>query len=257
MTVNRLKLNCKKTEFVWMASKSRHEFLNSTNRSVNVGNDIITPSSGARSLGVFLDEHLDLHQHIINVCRQCFYQLRQLRVVCKSLPRNALKTLLHAFVSSRLDYCNSLLFGLPNYEIRKLQSVQNAASRLFGGLKRYEHITSILRDELHWLPINSRVDFKIALLTYKALHNQAPECLSSMCHLASNSVGLSRNRSASNGDLIPYYTWHTTHYGKRSFFYSSPYIWNNLPPYIKEQSTVTNFMKHLKTFLFTKVYMTY
>ena len=174
-------------------------------------------------------------------------------MVCKSLPRNALKTLLHAFVSSRLDYCNSLLFGLPKYEIRKLQSVQNTAARLLGGLKRYDHVTPILRDELHWLPIRARIEFKIALLTYKALHNQAPQYLSSMCHLASDSAGLSRNRSATNGDIIPL-SWNTTHYGKRSFYYSSPQIWNNLPKYIKEQSTTINFVKNLKTFLFSKAY---
>jgi len=253
MTVNRLKLNCDKTEFLWISSQSRLESINISNISITVGNDVIAPFSGARSLGVFFDRHLNLHQHIINVCRLCFYQLRQLRVVCKSLPRSALKTLLHAFVSSRLDYCNSLLFGLPKYEIRKLQSIQNTAARLLGGLKRYDHVTPILRDELHWLPITARIEFKIALLTYKALHNQAPEYLSSMCHLASDSTGLSRNRSATNGDLIPF-SWNTTHYGKRSFYYSSPQIWNNLPKYIKEQSTTTNFVKNLKTFLFSKEY---
>jgi len=245
MTVNRLKLNCDKTEFLWISSQYQLERLNTSDMSVNVGNDVIAPLSGARSLGVFFDKHLAMHQHIINVCRQCFFQLRQLRVVCKSLPKNALKTLLHAFVSSRLDYCNSLLFGLPKYEIKKLQSVQNTAARLLGGLKRYDHVTSVLRDELHWLPISSRIEFKIALLTYKALHNQAPEYLSSMCHLASDSAGLSRNRSATRGDLIPV-SWNTSHYGKRSFNYSSPHIWNNLPTYIREQSTTSNFAKNLK-----------
>jgi len=93
---------------------------------------VIDGSTGARNLGVYFDEHLDMRKHINNICRQCYFQIRQLRVIRRHVTSDVLKTLLHAFVSSRLDYCNSLLFGLPYCDVRKLQSVQNVAARLLG-----------------------------------------------------------------------------------------------------------------------------
>jgi len=156
MTSNRLKLNTEKTEFVWIASRRRFRTLQNSKLPVNVGNAIIQSSSGSRNLGIYFDEHLDMRQHIINVCRQSCFQLRQLR----SLPMDVLKALLHAFVFSRLDYCNSLLYGLPKCDLNKLQSVQNAAARLIGGLRKYDHITPLMRDQLHWLPISVRIEFQ-------------------------------------------------------------------------------------------------
>jgi len=249
MSANRLKLNCDKTEIVWVASRGRFRTMQTP--SVSVGNTVISPSSGARNLGVFFDRHLDMRQYIINTCRSCYFQLRQLRVIRRSLPRDVLKTLLHAFVSSRLDYCNSLLYGLPKRDIRKLQSVQNAAARLFGGVSKYDHITPVLRDQLHWLPISKRIEYKIAVLTYKSVSNQAPAYLTAMCHRAADSSGLSRNRSATNGSLVPAH-WNTVHYGKRSFYYSAPAVWNKLPLRIRRKQSLDTFTKSLKTVLFRR-----
>jgi len=253
MAANRLKLNTDKTEFVWIASKNKFGTLQNSNQSVVVGNAAIPSSVGSRNLGVYFDKYLDMRQHIINICRQSYYQLRQLRVICRSLPKDVLKTLLHAFVFSRLDYCNSILYGLPKCYLKKLQSIQNSAARLFGGLRKYDHITPLLRDQLHWLPITARIDFKIALLTYKSLHQQAPKYLSDMLCLASDFTGLSSNRSATNGNLIPA-SWKTVLYGKRCFQYSAPAVWNKLPVPLRRINSVTNFKKELKTFLFINAY---
>ena len=194
-----------------------------------------------------------MNQHINNVCRMCYFQLRQLRVIRRTLPSDVLKTLLYAFISSRLDYCNSFLYGLPKGQLQKLQVVQNAAARLFGGVSKYAHITPIMRDSLHWLPISQRIEYKIATLTYKSLHQMAPVYLSQMCRPVSQSIFLARNRSATNGDLIPA-NWRTVHYGQRGFYYASPKVWNNLPAYIRLQDSILSFRKELKTYLFRTAY---
>jgi hypothetical protein len=253
MAMNRLKLNSDKTEFIWMASRGRLRALQNVVPTVSVGGTVITSSAGARNLGVFFDQHLDMRKHITNVCRQCYYQLRQLRVICHNLPKDVLKTLLHAFVSTRLDYCNALFYGLPKSDIRKLQSVQNAAARLIGGLRKYDHITSLMRDQLHWLPISFRIDYKIAVLTYKALHHQSPDYVTAMCCLAADSSSINGHRSASNGDLIPV-PWNSVFYGKRSYYYAAPEVWNKIPVHIRKEPTFSTFSKQLKTVLFRHAY---
>ena len=122
------------------------------------------------NLGVFFDYNLDSKQHISNICRTCYFHLRQLRTVRRSLPPDILETLLHAFVLCRLDYCNSLFAGLPACDIARLQSVQNTAARFFCGISMFESVQPVLRDILHWLPVCERITFKLALLTYKGLH---------------------------------------------------------------------------------------
>jgi len=188
--------------FVWIASRSRLKQIATDIPPVIINDSAIQPSTVARNLGVYFDDHLNMQQHIANISRQSYFQLRQLRVVSRSLTMDALKMLLHAFVFSRLDYCNSLFFGLPDTSISKLQSVQNAAARLFGGLRKFDHVTPILRDQLHWLPIRQRIDFKIATLVYKSLNHLAPQYLLDMLHFASDDPVLSKNRSAANGQLM-------------------------------------------------------
>ena len=92
------------------------------------------------------------------------------------------KIMVQAFVSSRLDYCNSLLCGIAGNLLQKLQPVQNAAARLITRTGRREHITPVL-SELHWLPVQLRIDFKLAVLVYKVLHGQLPQYLAEDCQL--------------------------------------------------------------------------
>jgi hypothetical protein len=254
MAANRLKLNANKTEFVWIASRSRLAQIATDIPPVIINNSVVQPTTVARNLGVYFDDQLNMRQHIANITRLSYFQLRQLRVISRSLTKDALKMLLHAFVFSRLDYCNSLFYGLPDNSISKLQSVQNAAARLFGGLRKFDHVTPILRDHLHWLPIRQRIDFKIATLVYKSLNHLAPEYLLDMIHLAADDPNLSRNRSASNGQLIPE-PWKTVTYGKRNFYHSAPCVWNSIPVEIRQQRSLTVFKSMLKTFLFQKAYL--
>ena len=106
-------------------------------------------------------------------CSAAFFWLHNIKRISQFLPRDKLEMVLHAFVTSRIDCCNGLLYGLPDCEIDKLQRVQNAAARLLMSYKRYEHITPVLIN-LHWLPVRCRINCKILLLTFKALYGMAP-----------------------------------------------------------------------------------
>ena len=133
----------------------------------------ITPVDSARNLAVWFDTHLTLERHISDVCKKPFYHLFNIRHIRKHLTRESAEKIIHAFVISRLDYCNSLFFGLPDSQLGKLQRVQNACARLVCNSPRFSHCTPLL-SELHWLPIKQRIIFKTLLITYKAIHGKAP-----------------------------------------------------------------------------------
>jgi len=250
MSSNRLKLNCDKTEAVWISSC--HNAAKNNLPPVEIGHSMVQPSQGARNLGFYFDSLMNMRRHINNVCSSSFFQLRQLRVIRRTLSCDVLKTLLHAFIATRLDYCNSLFYGLPKRDLQKLQLVQNAAARLFGGLRRFNHITPVMK-QLHWLPIKQRTDFKIATLTYKSLHQLAPQYLAEMCRPVANILYLTNHRSAARGDLI-FHGWNTVSHGQRGFDYSAPVIWNALPARIRGSDSILTFKKELKTYLFKQAY---
>ena len=122
-------------------------------------------STAVKNLGVLIDSQLTMADHIAAVCRSGFFQLRQLRSIRQSLTPATVKTLVHAFISSRLDYCrpNQLFVSVTGRLLDKLQSLQNAAARLVTGARKFDHITPAMR-ELHWLPVWQRIRFKTAVL---------------------------------------------------------------------------------------------
>ena len=170
---------------------------------------------------MFFDSHLDLKQHISNVCRSCYFHLRQLHIVRWSLPPSVLQTSLHSFVSCRLDYCNSLMAGLPLCNIQCLQSVQNAAAHLFGDVSKWGSVVPVLPDDLHWLPIKQWIDFKISVFSFKVIKGLAPQYLVEMLTPVAANPALRRNRSADLGNLI-IYTVKSMSYGRRSFAIAGP-----------------------------------
>jgi len=183
---------------------------------------------------------------ITALSRSCFFNLRRLKSIKQSLTPEAIRTLVQAFVSSRLDSCNSLLAGVSNQLLDKLQRIQNAAARLVTGARRSEHITPVLRD-LHWLPVRQRIMFKTVVLVYKCQRGTAPQYLQAYCELSARS---SRHlRSASSSLLaVPRIR---TNYGDRSFAVHGPRVWNSLPDELRSPDiTLTTFRNKLKTLLF-------
>ena len=174
LTASRLRLNASKTVLMWLGSSQQLDKV--TCKDVQLLGTRVPISDSARDLGIIIDRELSLDGHVTAVCRAGYNQLRQLRPVVRSLSVHATKTLVQAFISCRLDYCNSLLYDINDGLLSRLQSVQNAAARLVTGARRRDHITPVLQ-RLHWLPVRQRVSFKIAGLVHQSLDGVAP-CIS-------------------------------------------------------------------------------
>ena len=158
------------------------------------------------------------------------------------------KTLVNEFAVTTLDYCNSLLAGIPSCQLDGLQSVFNAAARSVCRASRYDHITPLLHDELHWLRCRERISFKLCVTVYKFLHNEAPGYLQELCMPVNMNTRRSTFRSASDGQLIVPRT--KTKAGERAFSVAGPLPWNNLPVTVRKLSSLSSFKLHLKTYLF-------
>ena len=142
----------------------------------SVGNSRIAPSISARNLGVIFDNHMSLDKQNCSICKSAFFHLRNIGSTRNMLTDDACSQLIHSLVTVRIDYCNSLLYGMPDSTLFRLQKVLNTAARILKKIPKFSHITDNLKD-LHWLPIRQRITFKILLLTYQAYHNTAPEYL--------------------------------------------------------------------------------
>ena len=153
---DKLKVNDDKTEFMIIGTSQ--QLAKVSINSLRVGTATITPVSPARNLGSRFDSKLTLATRISKTCNSAFYYMYNLRRIRKYLSKDNTKTLVQAFISSRVDYCNSLLYGLPEYQLNKLQRVQNMCARLTCNESKYCHITPLLVD-LHWLPVKFRIEF--------------------------------------------------------------------------------------------------
>jgi len=250
MRANRLQLNSDKTEFLWCTTARRRHLLPTTGPTI--GSSDIVPSSCVRDLGVFIDAELTMCTHIQRTVSRCFATLRQLRGIRSSVPQPVFRSLVTALVLSRLDYCNSVLVGLPAHLISRLQSVQNAAARLIFQIRRSEHITDAFL-ELHWLRIPERIVYKLAVQTYRALNGSAPRYLSSQLTRVADMPSRLRLRSASTQRLaVP--AFRLTTVGRRSFSVASANIWNTLPDDVTSAPSLQTFRQRLKTHLFRTSY---
>ena len=248
MISDNLMLNDDKTEFLILGTRQQLAKVNIDN--IKVGSARVSPVSAVRNLGSWFESQLTMSSHISKLCSVAFYHLCNIRRIRKYLSQETAGTLVHAFITSRIDYCNSLLYGLPSNQLAKIQRVLNASARLVCNAPRFCHITPIMRD-LHWLPIRARINFKVLLLTFKALHGLAPQYLQSLLSAKTSRYNL----RGSNTLLLtmPSVKSKAT-LGDRAFAIAAPSLWNSLPSELRSITCLTSFKAHLKTFLFRHTY---
>ena len=157
-----------KTEVLLCGSSSRRETVPVD--CLSVGEASIPFSNVVKTLGVTLDAELSMEQHVSAVVTSCFFHIRSLSKVRPYITYKAASSIAVCLILSKLDYCNSLLSGLPKKQIKRLQAVQTAAARTVMKCKKTDHITPILR-QLHWLPIQKRICHKITSATHWSVHD--------------------------------------------------------------------------------------
>ena len=249
MLKNMLKLNGDKTECLVISTK--HVLKSLSKLEFIFGDLVIRPTSSAKNLGVLFDSSLSYQQHVGNVCKKAYFQIHNIGRKRKFLTTECCKTLVNTLVTVHLDYCNSLLYGLPQMLLGRLERVQKTAARLIMRLRKYHHITPALQS-LHWLPIKQRIEYKILLFVYKALHGLAPSYIQDLVQVYEPARSL---RSGCQRKLRVPIT-HLSSFGDRSFAYAAPTLWNHLPSHVQQAESLDIFKKHLKTHLFRTVYST-
>ena len=242
MSINRLNLYKDKTEFLYLFSKYSPQQSLPPFRFVTV---ISKAFPQARNIGASFDTTMSMLPHVNNACKSAFYYLRTISHIRKYLSTQTTEILIHVFVTSKLNHCNSLLYNVPKNVIKKLQSVQNAAATLITRSGKCDHITPILFD-LYWLPVSERIKFKILLLTFKTLHQDLITG-----YLPSRSL-----RSSSTLSLNPV-SFNLKTYGSRAFSVSAPELWKNLPENIRSCENLSLFKNKLKTHLSKNFYFSY
>jgi hypothetical protein len=248
MEQNFLKLNDSKTEFLVISSHHNTSALKHVN-SIRIGNECIASVPSARNIGAVIDSHLDMSDHIDGVCRACYMHLRHIGQIRSYLTENAASKIIHALISSKLDNLNSLLYGLPDTCLHRLQLIQNTAARIIKLSKKSDHITPILYS-LHWLPVKERIEYKVILLTFKGIHGLAPLYISELLKPYLPSCSL----RSENLLLLTQLKSRTKTYGDRAFSVCAPRLWNMLPLILRQINSLSGFKSALKTHLFKRAY---
>jgi hypothetical protein len=250
---NGLALNPDKSNAILLGTTARKRQLN-IETNVTIAGAKIELSSSLKILGVHFDSNLDFNIHVNKVCQAAYYHIKAIRRIRPMLTVKIANELASAVVTSRLDYCNAVLSGLSDYNVAKLQRVQNTLARIVAQVSRREHITPVMAD-LHWLPVSSRIDYKLAMLTFKTLSIGEPIYLA---ELIKPYIPPRNLRSIDAYRLaVPPVAVARTVFARRSFSYAAPNLWNSLSHELRSfdrTSMPATFGCKLKTELFKIAY---
>ena len=236
MNASFLKLNSAKSQVIIFAPKNLSDQVHID--QINLRDGCIIPVLNmVTNLGVKFDSQLTFYPQINAICSQSYKLLRNLASVKRFLSSSDLRVLVQSIIVSRIDNCNSLLYGVLGRNLSKLQKLQNACARLIFGKKKREHVSPLLH-ELHWLPIRQRIIFKILLFVFKFYQNIAPFYIME---------SLSKSE---RGEFMLKVPRTSTHYGDRAFSNCAPKLWNALPLPIRASNTIMHFRSQLKHHLF-------
>lgn len=231
-----LKMNPDKTEIIMFLPPNLKD-RNSINGCIFSDGTCIRFSDYVKNLGVILDQHLNMDIHVNSVVSHCYKLLSDIGKIRNILSNKHIEMLVHAVISSRLDYCNSLLYGINKTVINKYQKVQNAAARLISKRRKCNSVSDVIVD-LHWLKVEARIIFKLLVFIYKCINDMAPECIEDMIVMKDNVKC-----------LLMYKNYQTLQ-GRKSFSYIAPKLWNNLPEEMRFSNTLLKFKKEIKYLLF-------
>ena len=245
MDGNRLKMNDSKTEFIQFGSK--HQLNKCVTHCLKVNDCEISKVNTIKYLGTYLDQSLSLKTHINNKCRAAMANYHRLAHIRKYLTIDACKQAVHGLIISHIDYCNSLFYGLPKCDIKKLQRIQNMAAKLILKKRKFDSVTVCLK-ELHWLPVSLRIEFKILTMVWKCLNDQAPSYLKEL--LQEKHISRTLRSNIQRNLVIPRTKCKT--FAERSFSVSGPTLWNKLPTDIQHSHTFDQFKSKLKTWMFER-----
>ena len=247
MLDSRLCLNNEKTELAIFAPNQKASFVDKF--SLTVGNLTIPAKPVIRDLGVYFDTSLTMEAHVNQVTKQCFAKLWNIGKIRRFLSSESAKTVIHATVMSRIDYGNALLCGITDSLCRRLQKIQNYAARMITGTAYRDHVTPALQS-LHWLPVRSRLDYKVLVIVYQAVYGLAPSYIQELFQIYQPKRTLH-----SQGELKLVVPRCNTHrYGSNSFKVRSALLWNSLPVALRHSQSLPCFKRALKTHLFKIAY---
>ena len=246
MDENRLRMNSGKTEFIIFGS--RQQVKKCDTEVLNVCGEIVPKSKCIKYLGANLDTSLSFEIFVKNKCIKAMVNLKRIQRIRRIISRDNCHKLVLSLVITHLDYANSLLFGISDIHLNKLQRIQNAAAKTICNKGKYDSATDCLR-ELHWLPVRARIEYKILTLVFKSINNLAPVYLIEMFKFKEKSAINLRSYSDIHLE-VPRVKKQT--FAARSISYAGPLLWNNLPPSLKYSRDFDEYKKLLKTFLFTK-----
>ena len=250
-TANMLKLNDSKTELMLVTSK-RSKHLHNLPTSITMGNAQIPFKQSVKNLGFTLDCHLTMNAHVSNIARTCYFELHRLASIRIFQTSTATATLVSACVLSRIDCCNSLLFGSTHDVTSHLQRIQNYAARVILRLPKSSSMTTHLKS-LHWRPVKVRSTYKIACLCYHCHSSTAPSYAVDMLHENPSHTRITRSSSYTM-PLLNRPTHSKATLGDRSFSFASSSVCDSIPNNVRCAPSLSSSMSRLKTYLFRSAY---